>query len=302
MRHQMVETTNFNLINKLNNGISADSPLPKDIQEYVQEELDITDALDAFDNRWVKILYGEGSQQFKDIKDTDQTSYKAIDFAAAYKTQLYRLTQTYKDILREEWDAYDNQDQWNNAQILKAAIDTRSDMSIRMERSLDQLENDGYINDETVKELYLIGDKCSHICQQIVIKTNSFIDRNPDPEYESGAKQYHRIFDGTTNIGAVMYLRDYDNHPVMMTQDIKETENGGAYNKDDVQEYRRRHIQRNLGTSQLSLSVMGVSDTITHNGQTLPAPDRPKGLMKQIENELMGTVTENIEPPPDLEI
>ena len=300
----MVNTTNFSLTNTSKFNQHPDTPIPQNIRDYVEEELDITDSLDAFDTRWVKILYGEGKDQFKDIKDTDQTSYQAIDFAAAYKTQLYRITHTYKDILKEEWDTYNSQEHWENAQILKAAIDTRSDMSIRMSDAIDQLEETGYIDNQTIKDLYLIGDKCSHICQQIIIKTNDFIDKNPDQEYESGKKPYHRIFDGTTNLGAAMYLRDYDNHPTMMTQDVKNTENGNMYEKDHAQEYRKRHVKRNLGTSQMSLVAMGVNDTITHNGQILQAPDRPTNLMEQIENEMLGDQSGNISPiePPDLEL
>lgn len=300
----MVDTTNFSLTNTSKSNQYPDTPIPQSIKDYVEEEIDITDSLDAFDTRWVKILYGEGKDQFKDIKDTDQTSYKAIDFAAAYKTQLYRITHTYKDILKEEWDTYNSQEHWENAQILKAAIDTRSDMSIRMSEAIDQLEETGYIDNQTIKDLYLIGDKCSHICQQIIIKTNDFIDKNPDQEYESGKKQYHRIFDGTTNLGAAMYLRDYDNHPAMMTQDVKNTENGNMYEKNHAQEYRKRHVKRNLGTSQMSLVAMGINDTITHNGQILQAPDRPTNLMEQIENEMLGDQSGNISPiePPDLEL
>lgn len=183
------------------------SPLPASYPD-----VELTDTVKAFTDEKINEIEGESSLSkkwnFNDIINADDNSFKSIYLAASTVGKISRLLIDYKNMLAKSGPGENNQTQWKNATILKTSYTLKDLLTENIEHALEEIKEQGFLSDDRNQELVELSVNASYANEEMIKSILNFMEQNPDPEYDSGQKQDHFLFENPLSKGGQYHLAD----------------------------------------------------------------------------------------------
>ncbi len=174
------------------------TPLPQEIKDYVKQQVSLIDDADHLDRRY----------DFDEFVDAENDSFQALYYAFSTKGKLRRLSIDYSNMINHDGLGEDNQTQWKRATLLKSAIDIRSALATSLDTALNELGEQNFLSDTTIQNLVQLSVATGHVNIAMTEELHDFMQRNPDPAYDSGDKEKHFLFDATNSMGGHFHIPD----------------------------------------------------------------------------------------------